>query len=100
MFSELLLNTYAAMYLTFGHLFLDEYESFISSGVTALKFVVIAVGGGILVLGIIGLLEGYGQDNPGAKSQGMKQAMAGGAIMLVGNFLVPKLNDLIKGWNL
>lgn len=99
MVSKLLLNTYAAMYLTFGHLFLD-YASFISSGITALKYVVIAVGGGILVLGIIGLLEGYGQDNPGAKSQGMKQAMAGGAIMLVGNFLVPKLNDLINGWTL
>ena len=29
-------------------------------------------------LGGINLLEGYGNDNPGAKSQGMKQLMAGG----------------------
>lgn len=82
----------AAMYL--------DYAEFIASGITALEYVVIAVGGGILVLGLIGLMEGYGQDNPGAKSQGMKQAMAGAAIMLIGGVLVPKLNDLVKGWNL
>ena len=28
------------------------------------------------------LLEGYGSDNPGSKSQGMKQLMAGGGIIL------------------
>ena len=27
-------------------------------------------------LGVINLLEGYGQDNPASKSQGMKQFMA------------------------
>ncbi|SHH54574.1 Maff2 family protein [Butyrivibrio fibrisolvens DSM 3071] len=30
------------------------------------------------VWGVVNLLEGYGNDNPGAKSQGMKQLMAGG----------------------
>ena len=28
------------------------------------------------VWGVVNLLEGYGSDNPGAKSQGMKQFMA------------------------
>ncbi|MEO3125887.1 Maff2 family mobile element protein, partial [Mediterraneibacter gnavus] len=28
------------------------------------------------VWGVVNLLEGYGNDNPGAKSQGIKQLMA------------------------
>ena len=32
----------------------------------------------------ISMLEGYGNDNPGSKSQGMKQLMAGGGVALVG----------------
>ena len=31
---------------------------------------------GLAVWGVINLLEGYGNDNPGAKSQGIKQLMA------------------------
>ncbi|ALP95665.1 hypothetical protein IB211_03275 [Intestinimonas butyriciproducens] len=34
-------------------------------------------------------MEGYGNDNPGAKSQGMKQLMAGGGVALIGGTLVP-----------
>lgn len=49
-----------------------DYTSFLQSGVKALKVVIIAVGGGLAVLGVVNLLEGYGNDNPGAKSQGMK----------------------------
>ncbi|WP_073385458.1 Maff2 family protein [Butyrivibrio fibrisolvens] len=37
-----------------------------------------APGAGLGVWGVVNLLEGYGNDNPGAKSQGMKQLMAGG----------------------
>ena len=33
----------------------------------------IALGAGLGIWGAINLLEGYGNDNPGAKSQGMKQ---------------------------
>ena len=40
------------------------------------------------------LLEGYGNDNPGAKSQGMKQLMAGGGVALIGITLVPLLSGL------
>ena len=29
-------------------------------------------------------MEGYGGDNPSAKSQGMKQLMAGGGVALIG----------------
>ena len=39
-----------------------------TSGVSALKVVIIAVGGGLAVLGVVNLLEGYGNDNPGANA--------------------------------
>lgn len=74
--------------------FLD-YTTFLTDGVNGLKIVIIAVGGGLAVLGVVNLLEGYGNDNPGAKSQGMKQFMAGAGVMLIGALLVPKLKDLI-----
>jgi len=53
-------------------LILLDYTSFLTSGVSALKVVIIAVGGGLAVLGVVNLLEGYGNDNPGAKSQGIR----------------------------
>mgnify|MGYP001543558683 CR=1 FL=1 len=43
---------------------------------------------------VINLLEGYGNDNPGAKSQGMKQLMAGAGVAIVGMVLVPLLSGL------
>jgi hypothetical protein len=39
-------------------------------------------------------MEGYGNDNPGAKSQGIKQLMAGVGVALVGTQLVPLLSGL------
>ena len=47
-----------------------------SSAVTVLQTLVIAIGAGLGIWGVINLLEGYGNDNPGAKSQGIKQVMA------------------------
>ncbi len=49
---------------------------FFTSAVDVLKILVIALGAGLGIWGAINLLEGYGNDNPGAKSQGMKQVMA------------------------
>ena len=49
---------------------------------------------GLGVWGVINLLEGYGNDNPGAKSQGMKQLMAGAGVAIVGMVLVPLLSGL------
>ena len=68
--------------------------AFFSSAVTTLVTVVTAIGAGVAVWGIINLLEGYGNDNPGAKSQGMKQLMAGGGVALIGTTLVPLLAGL------
>ena len=52
-------------------------------------------GGGLCVWGGINLLEGYGQDNPAAKSQGVKQLVAGGGVALIGVTLIPLLSGLL-----
>ena len=68
--------------------------AFFTSAVGALQTLVIALGAGLGIWGVINLLEGYGNDNAGAKSQGMKQLMAGGGVALVGLTLVPLLSGL------
>ena len=50
--------------------------AFFASAITTLQTLVIALGAGLGVWGVVNLLEGYGSDNPGSKSQGMKQFMA------------------------
>ena len=57
---------------------------FFNQAITVLQTLVIALGAGLGVWGVINLLEGYGNDNPGAKSQGMKQLMAGAGVAIVG----------------
>lgn len=42
---------------------------FFTEAVNVLKTLVIALGAGLAVWGVVNLLEGYGNDNPGAKSQ-------------------------------
>ena len=49
---------------------------FFASAITTLQTLVVALGAGVGVWGLVNLLEGYGNDNPGAKSQGIKQFMA------------------------
>ena len=68
--------------------------TFFTSAVGTLQTLVVALGAGLGIWGAINLLEGYGNDNPGAKSQGMKQLMAGGGVALIGTTLVPLLKGL------
>ena len=67
---------------------------FINNAVTVLQTLVIAIGAGLGIWGLVNLLEGYGNDNPGAKSQGIKQLMAGGGVILIGTQLIPQLANL------
>ena len=55
---------------------MEDYMAFFASAITTLQTLVIALGAGLGVWGVVNLLEGYGSDNPGSKSQGMKQVMA------------------------
>ena len=68
--------------------------AFFASAIDTLTILVIALGAGLGAWGVVNLLEGYGNDNPGAKSQGIKQLMAGGGIALVGATLIPLLSGL------
>lgn len=70
--------------------------AFFTSAIDTLKILVMALGAGLAVWGVINLLEGYGSDNPGAKSQGMKQLMAGGGVVLIGMNLIPMLANLFS----
>lgn len=72
----------------------DNFMAFFNSAVGVLQTLVIALGAGLGIWGVINLMEGYGNDNPGAKSQGMKQLMAGGGVALIGTVLVPLLRGL------
>ncbi len=74
----------------------EKKMAFFTTAVTGLKTVVTAIGGGVGVWGVINLLEGYGNDNPGAKSQGIKQLMAGGGIVIVAQTVIPQLTSLFS----
>ena len=71
-----------------------SFMEFFNSAIGVLQTLVIALGAGLGIWGVINLLEGYGNDNPGAKSQGIKQLMAGGGVALIGTILVPLLSGL------
>ena len=80
-----------------GHFFKTKEiktMEFFNSAVDVLKTLVVALGAGLGVWGAVNLMEGYGGDNPSAKSQGMKQLMAGGGVALIGITLVPLLSGL------
>ena len=70
------------------------FMAFFNSAVDVLQTLVIALGAGLGIWGVVNMLEGYGNDNPGAKSQGIKQLMAGAGVALIGILLVPELTDL------
>ncbi len=67
---------------------------FFSSTVEVLQTLVTAIGAGLGIWGLVNLLEGYGNDNPGAKSQGITPLMAGGGVALIGTTVVPLLSGL------
>ena len=69
---------------------------FFNQSITVLQTLVVAIGAGLGVWGVVNLIEGYGNDNPGAKSQGMKQLMAGIALIAVGVLIVPVLGNMMS----
>jgi protein-S-isoprenylcysteine O-methyltransferase Ste14 len=83
--------------LTFMFVFPRQAQAadFITEAIDILGVVIIAIGGGLGIWGVVNLLEGYGNDNPGAKSQGIKQLMAGLGLILLGIFVIPQLETLL-----
>ena len=70
--------------------------AFFNSAIEVLQTLVVALGAGLGVWGAINLMEGYGGDNPASKSQGVKQLMAGGGVILLGLKVVPLLSGLFS----
>lgn len=70
--------------------------AFFNQAISTLSVLIIAIGAGLGVWGAVNLLEGYGSDNPGAKSQGIKQLMSGGGIIIIGVKLIPMLSGLFS----
>ena len=68
---------------------------FFTTAVSSLSTVVTAIGAGVGVWGVINFMEGSGGDNPASKSQGVKQLMAGGGVILLGLKVVPLLSGLL-----
>ena len=64
------------------------------SALSVVQAILYLVGAALVIWGIVNLLEGYGSDNPGAKSQGIKQFVAGAGVVLIGIVLVPLLANL------
>ena len=63
-----------AMVLVFTFMFLMPLQvhagaAFITDSIGVLGTVIIAIGGGLGIWGVVNLLEGYGNDNPGANGQ-------------------------------
>ena len=69
---------------------------FFNQAIDILKILVMALGAGLAVWGVINLLEGYGSDKKKKKSQGIKQLMAGGGVVLIGLQLIPLLSGLFS----
>ena len=67
---------------------------FFNQSITVLQTLVVAIGAGLGVWGVVNLMEGYGNDNPGSKSHGIKQLMSGGGVILIGTQLIPLLSGL------
>ena len=70
--------------------------AFFTSATGVLQKLVVGLGAGLGIWGVINLMEGYGNDNAGAKSQGMKQLIAGGGVALIGITLVPLLANIFS----
>lgn len=73
---------------------------FFNSAVDTLQTIVVGLGGALCVWGGINLLEGYGQDNPGSKSQGVKQLMLLGDVaqrLAAGKWRNHDRNERTKG---
>ena len=55
--------------------------AFFASAIDTLKILVIALGAGLGAWGVVNLLEGYGNDNPGAKAKGKVVFVVDGGVV-------------------
>ena len=67
---------------------------FFALAISTLTTIITAMGAGVGVWGIVNLLEGYGSENAQARSQGIKQLVAGGGIVVIAQTVISQLATL------
>lgn len=67
---------------------------FFTLAISVLTTIITAMGAGLGVWGIVNLLEGYGSENAQARSQGIKQLMARGGIVVIAQTVISQLATL------
>ena len=73
-----------------------DTSTFIDKATTVLQAVISLIGAGLAVWGVVNLIESYGGDNAAAKSQGMKQLMAGIGLIVLAVVMVPVLKTMMS----
>ena len=68
--------------------------AFFQSAVDMLQTLITIIGVLLGLWGLVNLMEGYGADNPAAKSQGIKQLGSGVGVVIIGLVLVPLLKTI------
>ena len=68
--------------------------AFFQSAVGVLQTLITIIGVLLGLWGLVNLMEGYGADNPAAKSQGIKQLGSGFGVVIIGLVLVPLLKTI------
>lgn len=67
---------------------------FLNTVLSYASMAVMAMGGGVAISGLLNISEGKAQHNAGKQDEGMSKIVGGGAIIIVGLFLVPKIVTL------
>ena len=67
---------------------------FFALAISTLTTIITVLGAGVGVWGIVNLLEGYGSENAQARSQGIKQLIAGGGIVVIAQTVISQLATL------
>ena len=67
---------------------------FFALAISTLTTIITVLGAGVGVWGIVNLLEGYGGENAQARSQGIKQLVAGGGIVVIAQTVISQLATL------
>ena len=68
--------------------------AFFQSAVDVLQTLITIIGVLLGLWCLVNLMEGYGADNPAAKSQGIKQLGSGVGVVIIGLVLVPLLKTI------
>ena len=67
---------------------------FFVSGIDMLQKLVVAIGGGLVVVGLVQFMLAQKDHDAGGKSTAVNMTMGGGGLTLIGMILVPMLKNL------